>query len=259
MPARRSARWLGRFPALDLTHQDDGPVLDDADIGGFAGEVAQQRQRRGQHGLPLSIGQAYRKGLLPHEPQRIARIEMHEMAGLQRGQQPMRRRWRQPGLLHEIGQPQARAILCQGLERAASWSWLGEWSGWFADSATCESKQDAADAATEAWWKWVQTDIPRDTDTEIAVIAARVLVMPPPNHLNTESAAYLRKLIGTLRIQCEAELRADSVPRPAADLIANLSAELYRRRLAGKGAAAGCGTAASVLFADPAALRLWTS
>jgi len=124
--------------------------------------------------------------------------------------------------------------ICPNIGRSGSWSWKAIWSGWFKESSTCDSKQGAADAATEAWWRLVQTDIPRDTETEIAVIAARVLVMPPPNHLYVESAGFLRSLMRTLRLQYEAELRADTLPRPVADLMENLSAELYRRRLAGE-------------------------
>lgn len=131
-------------------------------------------------------------------------------------------------------QPHRFAEIGPNIGRHGSWSWTVMWDGWFNQDGTCQGKQEAADAATEAWWRLVQTDIPRDTETEIAVIAARVLVMPPPNSLYSESADFLRALMQTLRMQYEADMRAERVPRPVSDLMGNLSAELFRRRLNGE-------------------------
>lgn len=113
------------------------------------------------------------------------------------------------------------------------WRWSVRWPGWFDISAPANDKQDAADMATKAWWESVVTSPPRDVDGEIDMIVARILVMPPPNSLMTESAAYLRRMQQSLTLLYSSEMKAETLPPQVKALMANLSAELYERRLAG--------------------------
>ena len=112
------------------------------------------------------------------------------------------------------------------------WFWVVSWPKWFEHSGQAADKQTAADAATGAWWAHVATPIPRDVETEIDVLVARVLVVPPPNYLFSEDSQFLRKLINALRLQFEAHMWAGETPPVVEDLLANLSAELFRRRAA---------------------------
>ena len=114
------------------------------------------------------------------------------------------------------------------------WFWVVTWPKWFNQNGQAADKQAAADAATEAWWSHVATPIPRDVETEIDVLVARVLVVPPPNYLFSEDSEFLRKLINALRLQFEAQMRSGETPTVVEDLLANLSAELYRRRVGGR-------------------------
>ena len=59
-----------------------------------------------------------------------------------------------------------------------------------------------------------------------------MLVVPPPNYLFSEDSEFLRKLINSLRLQFEPQMRAGEVSKVVEDLLANLSTELYRRRVA---------------------------
>ena len=118
------------------------------------------------------------------------------------------------------------------LER--QWFWVVSWPKWFEQNGQAADKQAAADAATQAWWAQVATPIPRDVETEIDVLVARALVVPPPNYLFSEDSAFLRKLINALRLQFEGQMRAGETPRAVEDLLANLLAELYRRRVTGR-------------------------
>jgi hypothetical protein len=113
------------------------------------------------------------------------------------------------------------------------WLWAISWPKWFEQNGQAADKQAAADAATEGWWAHVATPIPRDVETEIDLLVARVLVVPPPNYLFSEDSEFLRKLINALRLQFEPQMRAGGTPKVVEDLLANLSAELYRRRLDG--------------------------
>ena len=117
--------------------------------------------------------------------------------------------------------------------RVDSWLWGVSWPGWFITNGIASDRQEAADAATNAWWAAVATPIPRNVDLEIDILLARVLVVPPPNHLYSEGSDFLRKLMHSLRRQYETEMRAETTPRQVADMMANLSAELFRRREAG--------------------------
>ena len=114
------------------------------------------------------------------------------------------------------------------------WHWSVRWPGWFDIGAAANDKQHAADMATKAWWEAVVTPPPRDVDGEIDMIIARILVMPPPNSLMTESAAYLRLMQQTLTLLYQSELKAETLPPQVKTLMANLSAELYARRPIGQ-------------------------
>lgn len=50
----------------------------------------------------------------------------------------------------------------------------------------------------------------------------------------TESAAYLRRMQQSLTLLYSSELKAGTLPPQVKSLMANLSAELHARRLAGK-------------------------
>jgi hypothetical protein len=77
----------------------------------------------------------------------------------------------------------------------------------------------------------VAAPIPRDVEGEIAVLIARAPVMPPPNNLFSEDRDYLARLHRALALLYAAELRSEQLPAPIKNLMENLSAELYRRRL----------------------------
>lgn len=117
-------------------------------------------------------------------------------------------------------------------KRFESWLWQVKWLGWFVENGYGDSKQGAADRATEAWWRCVQTDPPRNVDMEVAMIVARALIMPAPNNLFAEDAAFLRKVTWHLHQVYRAELAAGE-PRQK-NLSEQLSAELFRRREAGE-------------------------
>ena len=113
------------------------------------------------------------------------------------------------------------------------WHWSVRWPGWFDMSAPANDKQHAADMATKAWWDSVMQPPPRNVDGEIDMIIARILVMPPPNSLMTESAAYLGRLQQSLTLLYRSELATETLPPQVRMLMANLSVELYARRVAG--------------------------
>jgi hypothetical protein len=106
------------------------------------------------------------------------------------------------------------------------------WEGWFAYNGHAPSKQAAADKATEEWWKAVQSDLPRDVDLKVAMIVARAPVRPLPNSLLGEDAEFLRKVNWHLNDLYGAALKRDQAPGSVKELMARLSEELYRRRLA---------------------------
>ena len=128
-------------------------------------------------------------------------------------------------------QPRRFASIWPNVGRSHTWAWNAGWEGWFTASGVGESKQEAADAATEAWWRLVVTPIPRDVEGEIAVLAARAPVMPPPNSLLTEDRDYLVRLNRALAQLYAAELRNGLLPRRIKNLMEALSAELCRRRV----------------------------
>lgn len=107
------------------------------------------------------------------------------------------------------------------------WRWRVVWDGWFCKAGMAESKQAAADKATEMWWEMVSTEVPRDVDLEAAIIAARALIQPPPNSLFGEDNDFLRKVEFHLRYAPD-----PSLPQ-IASLLGQLNEEMDRRREAG--------------------------
>ena len=133
--------------------------------------------------------------------------------------------------------PEMVALVTPPAHANGNWAWRITWPKWFLLQGFGVDKQAAADKATEEWWKSVATDVPRDIETEVLLIAARVMVRPPPNSLYAEDSAFLASLMNTVRLQYKDELKHDALPRPVKDLISNLSEELFRRRTrADKGA-----------------------
>jgi hypothetical protein len=116
--------------------------------------------------------------------------------------------------------------------RYESWAWVVRWEGWFSHHGFAPGKQEAADMATEQWWKWVQTELPRNVDLEVAMIVARALVSPMPNSLLCEENEYLQKIQWWLNEVYRTASKPDEAPPQARELTARISEELHRRRLA---------------------------
>lgn len=129
------------------------------------------------------------------------------------------------------------------LVQVRTWHWHVRWEGWFQESGIGSSKQEAADRATAAWWRNIQTDIPRDVEFEAAMIAARALVQPPPNSLFAEDAEFLRKVLWHVHNVYSAEIAA-GLPG-VKNLYDQISQELYRRRISGETSEPGTGSKAS--------------
>lgn len=116
--------------------------------------------------------------------------------------------------------------------RFESWYWKIVWSGWFSRSGTAESKQIAADRATSAWWECVNSEPPRDVQTEVAMIVARALIRPIPNSLFGEDPDFLRSVLWHLHA-----VYADEIKQGVGavkNLSEQVSAELFRRRQSGE-------------------------
>ncbi len=113
-----------------------------------------------------------------------------------------------------------------------TWHWVAEWSGWFSEAGTATSKQEAADLATEAWWRSVQTEIPRNLDLEAAMIVARASVSPVPNSVFAEDPEFLRTILWHLHSVYKDEI-AGRV-QPVRNLYDQISNELFRRRETGE-------------------------
>ena len=120
--------------------------------------------------------------------------------------------------------------MAPNIGRIDSWAWAVHWPGWFDQRNYVQGRQEAADAATNAWWACVATEVPRDIEAEVLLIAARVLVRPPPNSLYDEDSAFLKRLMDTVRLQYAEELKNGALPLQVKDLMTNLSQELFRRR-----------------------------
>lgn len=117
-------------------------------------------------------------------------------------------------------------------QKFESWSWAVRWQGWFAHHGFADSKQGAADRATEAWWKAVQTELPRNVELEVAMIVARAPVRPLPNSLLGEDDDFLRKVNWHLNDVYGSALKRDDAPGAVKELMSRLSEELYSRQLA---------------------------
>jgi hypothetical protein len=110
-----------------------------------------------------------------------------------------------------------------------SWKWAVSWEGWFSHHGFSANKQAAADDATEAWWRLVRTDVPRDVDFDATRIVAQVLVQPIPNNLFGEDGPFLQKVLWHLKNVYRDEIKAEEVPPKANDLIEMLESEIERR------------------------------
>jgi hypothetical protein len=110
-----------------------------------------------------------------------------------------------------------------------SWKWVVSWEGWFTHSGTACGKQEAADRATEAWWRLVQTEVPRDVDFDATRIVAQIVVRPIPNSLFAEDGAFLQKVQWHLRNVFRDELAQGNAPPAVADLDGMLEREIERR------------------------------
>lgn len=104
------------------------------------------------------------------------------------------------------------------------------WDEWFSRCGFADSKKKAADRATAAWWRLVQTDIPRNVDLEAAMIVAGVLVRPMPNNLLGEDTEFLQRVMSNLAIVYAQELRDEALPGLVEAMMTRLSEELFRRR-----------------------------
>lgn len=116
----------------------------------------------------------------------------------------------------------------------ARWKWVVSWEGWFTQSGFASDKQHAADQATEAWWRLVQTEVPRDIDFDATRIVAQVLVRPLPNSLFAEDGAFLQKVLWHLKNVFQEEIAAANVPVVVTDLVAQLEGEIERRMESGE-------------------------
>lgn len=150
---------------------------------------------------------------------------------------PARLKWRKEAeryAAYPVGSIHADRLawIAPNIGRYQSWKWVVRWERWFVEAGIADSKQEAADQATEAWWRLVQTEIPRDVDLETSIIVARLLVRPVPNSLFAEDAEFLRKVMWTLNDVYRAEI-AESVPA-VRNLYDQLSVEFARRRETGE-------------------------
>nr|WP_314255911.1 hypothetical protein [uncultured Devosia sp.] len=107
------------------------------------------------------------------------------------------------------------------------------WDGWFVEHGFAENQQAAADRAIAARWKWIQTDIPRDIELEVAMFAARVMIMRVPNSLFAEKRRFSIWSCGISR-KCIGPKSKATRPPKANNLMEQLSVELSRRRVAGE-------------------------
>lgn len=134
-------------------------------------------------------------------------------------------------------QPASQRPLCldrPNVAKYGSWLWNASWPGWFVEAGHCESKQEAADAATEAWWRLVNTEIPRNVDFEVAMIVARLLVRPVPNSVFGEEPEFLRKVLWNIQNVYADEIKRGMLPPPVKNLMEQVSAEISRRRATGE-------------------------
>jgi hypothetical protein len=106
--------------AFDLRQHDDFAVVDNAEIGGLMGEIAQatqKGQRRGDEIASADEGRADRETLPPDVPHIVALIEGDETALLERGEKAVRGRGRQARADRQIGEAIAFLVLAERLEQ----------------------------------------------------------------------------------------------------------------------------------------------
>lgn len=115
-----------------------------------------------------------------------------------------------------------------------SWKWVVSWEGWFSEHGIAPGKQEAADEATRAWWRLVQTEVPRDVDFDATRIVAQALVKPVPNSLYHEDGPFLQKVLWHLMNVHGQEVATGDAPARIVDLIAQLEAEIERRFQSGE-------------------------
>jgi hypothetical protein len=134
-----------------------------------------------------------------------------------------------------VEHPDCRAIIWLGVHLSPDhqWQWAAGWSKRFQYSGMAPTKQAAADAATEAWWRGKAMPIPRDIDGEIEAILDAILSKPPAPDLLGEDSGYLRRLMHLARARWEVDMIRETVPVQVKELMAALSQELYRRRIGG--------------------------
>lgn len=115
-----------------------------------------------------------------------------------------------------------------------SWKWVVSWEGWFSEADVASSKQEAADRATEAWWRLVQTEIPRDVDFEATTLVARVLVRPMPNSLLSDEPKFIQTVLWHLKNVYRKEISEGAAPAVVTNWVEQLEAEIERRMVAGE-------------------------
>ncbi|GHA15015.1 hypothetical protein GCM10007989_07200 [Devosia pacifica] len=92
-------------------------------------------------------------------------------------------------------------------------------------------RQAAADAATEAWHRLVETtEVPRDVMGEIDAMLDRASGGVPADLLS-EDSDYLRLVLSRIQKRWEAAIKFDRLPPGAQRIMEAVSAELYRRRV----------------------------
>lgn len=115
-----------------------------------------------------------------------------------------------------------------------AWKWVASWEGWFSASDMAGDKQEAADMATAAWFRMIQTEVPRDVDFEATTLVARVLVRPMPNSLLSDEPEFIQSVLWHLRNVYRPELEAGSAPSVVVNWVEQLEAEIERRMQAGE-------------------------
>jgi hypothetical protein len=118
-------------------------------------------------------------------------------------------------------------------QRAPEWRWLVEWDVRFTERGNAASKQAAADAATAAWWSGIALALDRErTQEPFRLFLERLHGEGRADwHLfDIEAAPY----DALMHVMAECQRNRDGDRHDAITaVIARLSTEFYRRRLAG--------------------------
>ncbi|GHA13201.1 hypothetical protein GCM10007989_04730 [Devosia pacifica] len=110
------------------------------------------------------------------------------------------------------------------------WQWSVFWEGRFGEFGMAADRQAAADAATEAWHRLIETTkVPRDVVGEIDAMLDRLSQRIPAGLLE-EDTEYLHKVLNQIRVRWETAIRLDRMEPNIKRLMEAVSAELYRRR-----------------------------